>query len=823
MFSHHLTFARSAFLKHKSHTALNLCGLTIAMTACLLTMLYVEDELSYDRYHQHASNLFRLAGGHNARTPGPPAAYLKQYYPEVADAVRLRSTIATWLVASGDVEAYEDRIYWTEGSLFNVFTIPLSSGDPATSLTSPDQAVISESMARKYFGNKDPMGEVLRLDNTFSFTISGVMEDFPIHSHFTPDMFLSFTSGERGGIDSVWATAVYYTYLRLHDGSSASAVESRLQTYVNTEVNSSNRRGIADYQFELQPMTSIHLYSNLINELETNGSITYVYILITGAGFLLLIALVNFINLSLVHATARIKEAGLMNILGAGRVRIVLQNVTGFMLISGLNLVLTVVLVCLSLPTFNALTGKALSLDFTEQSTILLGLVVLAAFTGLISGGGVVLVLSGVRPMDALSNRISAVFDYPLLKRTLVTVQFALSAILITCTGVVYGQLRYMLDQPLGFDKKGLIVVPLILDFFDGEIKITEDGGIEKKRQTLKNEIVRSPHITNVGFASYVPGLAPGRGALTDTMIRVIDEKNTSGPEFMRILDVDEVFFETLGVYRIFGSYPKPVAPVIVSVAEAMDPGFRPPSPPVQEVVLNETAAQRLGWSSPEAAMDRRIDMIWQSSRRPARIVGVVEDTHFRPLSHPIEPLVYRATTGTYMVVRLQPGNEAAALEDLNRIWRSHYPQIPLSYTFLEDNIDRMYEPVERLGEILVICALLAVVLTALGVLNLVSLTLRQRTKEIGIRKIHGAEVPQIVWMLSKEFLVMAAVACVIACPIAYLVMMSWLQDFAYRTGPSPLLFLSVGLAIMVIATAAVGVYVLKGARSNPVDSLRYE
>ena len=823
MLSNNIKIARRAFLKIRFHTVLNLCGLTIAMTACVLTMLFVHDEFSYDRYHQHANDLYRLTSGHNARTPGPPAAYLKQYYPEIANAVRLRSTIATWLVASSDVEAYEERIYWAEGLIFDVFSIPLVRGDPVTALTSPDQAVISESMARKYFGNEDPIGEVLRLDNTFSFTISGVMEDFPVHSHFTADMLLSFTQGERGGMDNLWGTANYYTYLRLHDGSTAPDVESRLQTYLNTEINPANRRYIQDYRFELQPVTSIHLYSNLINELEINGSITYIYVLITGAGFLLLIALVNFINLSLVHATARIKEAGLMNILGAGRIRIVLQYVTGSMLISGLNLVLTIVLILLSLPVFNALTGKALTLDFTDQGVILLGLVALAAFTGLVSGGGVALVLYGVRPMDALSNRISATFDHPLLKRTLITVQFVLSAILITCTGVVHGQLRYMLDQPLGFDKQGLIVSPLILEFFDAEIKITADGRIEEKSQTLKNEIVRSPHITDVAFASYVPGLAPGRGALTDTMIRVFDKQNTASPVFMRILDVDEAFFETLGVNRVFGSYPKPVASVTVSLAEAMASGFRPPSPPIQEVVLNETAAQRLGWASPEAAMDRRIDMIWQSSRRSARIVGVVEDTHFRSLSHPVEPLVYRATSGTYMIARLQPGSEAAAIEDLKKIWQSHYPQIPLSYTFLEDNINRMYEPVERLGGILVLCALLATVLTGLGVLNLVSLTLRQRTKEIGIRKIHGAEVPQIVWMLSREFLVMACAAVLIAWPIAYLVMMFWLQDFAYRTAPSPALFLSVGLGVVAIATAAVGVYVLKGARSNPVDALRYE
>ena len=795
--------------------AINVIGLTIAMTTCVLTMLYVEDELSYDKHHQYAPNLFRLTSGHNARTPGALGASLNQSYPEIAGVVRLRSTIATWLVTAGDTKAYEERVYWAENSLFDVFTIPLVRGDPATALKNPNQSVISESMARKYFGSKDPIGEVIRLDNTFSFTVTGVMADFPPHSHFTPDMFLSFIQEERREMDNNWGIANFYTYLRLHERSTALNVVSKLRDYVDTKVKSVVRQGMQDYRFELQPVTSIHLRSNLLNELETNGSIAYVYILVTGAGFLMLIALVNFVILSMVHSTARAKETALMNILGAGRGYIVLKHMTGSLLISGLTLVLTLVLVSFSLPAFNALTGKTLDLEFARLGVILLGVTVLAALTGLVSGGGVALVVSGSRPMDALTGRISDTFDYPMLKRSLVTVQFALSVFMIISTGVVFGQLRFMLNQPLGFEKTGLIVTPLTLDFFGYEY--TADGIIEKS-QSLKNELLRSPHITDVAFANYVPGLAPGRGAFMETMVRVIDELNAVDTGFMRVLDVDENFLRTLGVNLIFGSYPKPVAPVYTKANRSSK---IIQTKPLLDVVLNETAIEHLGWTSPEVAIDRRIDMILPDSRLPGRIVGVVQNTHFRSLSHPVEPLVYRVTGGTYMVVRLQPGSEPSALDDLERIWRSQYPNVPPVYSFLDDTIKRLYEPVERLGIILVLCALLATTLTILGLLNLVSLTLHQRTKEIGIRKTHGASVPQIAWMLSKEFVVMAAVTSAIACPIAYLVMSNWLQDFAYRTAPAPVLFLSVVMAVVVMTAAAVGVHVLKGARSNVVDALR--
>ena len=814
MFSHHFTITLRSFLKQRSHTIINVMGLAIAMAACVLTLLYIKDEWTYDTHHKHTPQVFRLINGNNVRTPGAAGSTLKTSFPEVASAVRMRATRAIWLIRFGDREFYEDRVYWTEPSLFDVFTIPLLKGNPETALEGQYKAVISESMARKYFGDADPMGEVMRLDNTYSFTITGVMEDFPGHTHFTSDMFLSFGT-ELDYMDNWWI-ATYYTYLRLNDQSLGPDLASKFQAYFNSDIRPANPQSIRDYRFALQPLTSIHLRSNLLNELESNSSMTYLYTLMTGAVFLLLIACINFINLSMVQSTARAKEVGLMKVFGADRSRIVVQYLSGSVLISGLVLLLAVLLARISLPSFNAVTGKALSMDFTQHLDIWLGLIAISVLVGVLSGSFPAMVLSGYRPMDALSRRLSQAIDYPFVKRSLITVQFALSVILITSTGVVYSQLQYMINEPTGFEKSNVIVVPLISGFFVEADESNSSEGPQQVRmrssEGFQNELLQSSHITGVSLSNYVPGLAPGRGTIGETMVRRGEGSDVPVSSSIRIVNVEHDFFETLDMNLVLGANLKPRDMRM----------FNPFA--VLEIVLNETAVRHLGWTSPEEALDKPIELVNPQFVSRGRVVGVVQDTHFRSLYQPVEPMVFLSSSfGEHMSVRLQPGSTASALEDLGRIWQSHYPAIPLFYSFLEDDIDMLYRPEERLGTLLGICALLAIVLTYLGLFNLVSLTMHQRTKEIGVRKILGATRPQLVQLLSKEFVAMSIAGSFIAWPVAYLAMDSWLRDFAYRTVPSPALFFLAGLAVLAIATATVGLHVLRAARSNPVEALRYE
>lgn len=811
---HTLKITARTFLRYRSHTFLNVTGLAIGMAACVLTMLYIKDEWTYDTHHESEFQVFRLINGNNTRMPGAAASALKQNFPEVASAVRMRATRAIWLVRFGDREFYEDRVYWTEPSLFDVFTIPLLKGNPATALEGQNKAVISESMARKYFGDADPMGEVMRLDNTYSFTITGVMEDFPGHTHFTADMFLSFGT-ELNFIDNWWS-ATYYTYLRLNDHRLAPELTSKFQAFFDSEIRPANRQSIQDYRFSLQPLTSIHLHSNLLNELESNSSAAYLYTLVTGAVFLLLIACINFINLSMVQSAARAKEVGLMKVFGADRSRIVAQYLSGSVLVSGLVLALAVLMARLLLPAFNLVTGKTLTMGFTQHFDVWFGLIVVSVLVGVLSGSFTAIVLSGFRPMDALSRRLSATIDYPFVKRILITVQFALSIILIISTGVVYSQLVYMLDEPPGFQKSDVVVVPLISGFHIQVDNANSSEGPQQFRirssEGFQFELLQSPHVTDISLSDYVPGLAPGRGMIGEAMVRRGGGSDLPASSSIRIVNVEADFFETLDMDLVLGVNLKPRETTFFNPLAVLD------------VVLNETAVRHLGWPSIDAALHETVEMVYPQFVVRGSVVGVVEDAHFRTLYQPIEPMVFLSgSQGEHMSVRLQPGSTASALEDLNRVWRSHYPEIPLVYSFLEDDIDLLYLPEERLGTLLGICALFATALTVLGLFNLVSLTMHQRTKEIGVRKILGATRPQLVRLLSKEFVIMAITGSVIAWPIAFLAMDGWLRDFAYRIALSPVLFFLVGLAVLVIATATVGLHVLKAARSNPVEALRYE
>ncbi len=795
-----------SFLKHRSHTMLNIAGLAIGLTACLLTLLYIKDEMAYDTHHVNAERVFRVIDGNNARTPGAVAVSLNRYFSEVAATVRMRATRAIWLMQHGDRAFYEDEVYWTEPTLFDVFTIPLLKGNPDTALEGDNKAVISESMARKYFGDQDPLGQVLRADKTFSFTVTGVMADFPTHSHFKAGIFLSFPYGELNMMNN-WFSPTYYTYIRLTDRNLASVFTAKFQAFMDNEIKPANQQFIQDYTFSLQPMTSIHLRSRLLNELEVNSSMAYLYTLVTGVVFLLLIASINFINFTLVHSAARTKEAGLMKIFGADRSDIIRQHLGGSLLITCMVLALAVLLAYVALPVFNSITGKALTLGLSQHVEVWLGLIVIAAVVGAVSGGFPGLVLSRYSPMLSLQNRIGTGFDYPSVKRVLITLQFTLSIMLIISSGVVYGQLRFMVNAPQGYDRSNVLVVPLILAFFG-----QGQGQEGRSSNGFQEELLRSPHITSVSLSDYVPGLDPGRGTIGEAMVRREDGGIVQSSRSSRLLRVEHDILETLKMNLVRGSFLKDK-----DLPAVYDPTL------VHDVVLNETAVQHLGWSSNEAAIDQIVEVVYPWNVSRLRVLGVVRDTHFRSLYQPVEPMVFFNGIGEHMTIRLQPGNTAGALEDLDRTWHVHYPDIPLVHSFLEDDIDRLYDPERRLGVLLGICALLAAVLTFLGQFNLVSLTIQQRTKEIGIHKIAGASVTQLVQLLSREFVVMSGVACLIAWPIAYLVMASWLQDFAYRISTSPVLFLLVGIAVLFIAVVTVCGHVLRIAPSNPVEALRYE
>jgi len=408
-------------------------------------------------------------------------------------------------------------------------------------------------------------------------------------------------------------------------------------------------------------------------------------------------------------------------------------------------LVCSILLSRLFLPAVNSWSGKNVTFGLAVEVTRWVGMIAIVALTGIVSGGGIALVLSGTRPTAAISNRLSGTIDYPFIKRMLITAQFTMSVTLIISTIVVYGQLRYMSVQPVGFDQSNVIVIPLNLGFiYDHNPNNQQVTGLRSSKP-FENELLRLPYFTEVSKADHVPGLPPGRGRLWDAMVSGVNEERVLGSTFMRVLQSEHDFFQTLGMRLVFGSYPDPVDLTNYNVFG------------VRKVFLNETAVRHLGWSMSPSVLDRSIDMYLSNVTVPGRVVGVVEDTHFRSLFHPMEPMLFIPEIGgEHMIVRMNPGNADRATEELARIWQTHYPDMPLLYSFLDQNIEQLYEPLARLGNVLLLCAFLAAILTILGLINMLSLAIQQRTNEFGISSILGATMPLVERLLSKEFVIMA-------------------------------------------------------------------
>lgn len=801
---HHLKITIRALTKQKSNTILNIGGITVGMAMCILTLMYIQDELKYDTHHEHANDVFRMINGNNARTPGAASVSLGQNFPEVVSTVRLRATRAIWLMQHGDRAFYEDKVYWTEGSLFDVFTIPLVKGNKTNTLDGIGKVVISESVARKYFGDEDPIGKVLRADNTWNFVVTAIMEDFPVNSHFDAGFFLSF-GNELSYIDNWWAPN-YYTYVRMNEGNQASNLEDKFQQYFDATVKPSNSTWIQDYKFSLQPLTTIHLRSRLLNELEVNSSVNYIFALVSGAIFLLLIATINFVNLSMVHSADQVKEVGLMKVFGADRIQIFKQYMVASLTMVLLVLILALILTYLALPLFNWLTGRTFTFGVTEDLEIWLGLVFVALIVGVVSGGFPALVMSGVHPLNALGSRISHSVDFPLVKRILIIIQFSLSSILIISTCVVYYQIQYMLTKPQGFNETNVINVPLITGFFPGGVLIPPSG--------FKTDLLRSPDILSVSFSTYVPALEPARGTMGDGMVRTRAGNNLTSSRSVRFVGVEHDYINTLGLRLVHGRFLRHRSLATYSAFGPL---------PVIELVLNETAVRHLGWTSPESAVDQTIDIVYPQSTQRGRVVGVVADAHFRSSYQPVEPMIFTNGIGEHMMVRFQEGKMDSALDFLNRTWQSYFPEIPVIYSLLEGDIDRLYIPEKRLGLLIGVSTVLAAVLTFLGLFNLVSLTTKQRTKELGIRKTMGATVTKLIQLLSRQFVIMAAIAILIAWPSAYLITAVWLQDFAYRVSPPLVVYVLVSLGVMLVIIATIAFHVMKEAPLNPVEALRYE
>ncbi len=805
MLKNYLKIAFRNLLNNKGYTAINVFGLGLGLATCLLIVLYVSDELSFDKHHRSADRLFRVAmEARNekwAGTPGPLAAGLQSDFPEVKSVARVLkfSGMDRMLLENRNggqiTRFYENNGYYADSTLFDVLTYDFKYGNAREALSRPNTLILSEQVAEKLFGSVDPVGKVIRVGLTFGdfdYTVTGVYRNNK-KSHIDARFFLSMQNGDMGGwvaSQNNWAiNNIFHTYVKLREGTDPAAFESKLTPFLN-------RHGAADLkalgiskELFIQPVTDIYLKSNIGNEIAPNGSMTYLYIFGSIAVFLLLIACINFMNLSTARSEKRAKEVGVRKVLGAVRNALVYQFLGESMMLAALALAIAVLVVQLLLPYFNDLTGK--NLDMFVHPAFLYWMTGITLFTGLVAGLYPAFYLSSFRPVSVLKGRLANIASAALLRKGLVVFQFTVSIILILGAIVIGQQLSFLQNQNLGFDKEQKLVVP-----FRNE-KATANFN------AFREEVLRIPGVETATSGSVYPGIEN-----IEDLLFYAENKTVHDAVDIHFATVGDDYVETLGLKMAAGR----------SFTKAF-------SGDSSSIILNETAVRELGYDV-GSVIGKNVFFELAGQRRSLQVVGVVKDFNFRSLHEGIKP--YALTTSItdkyqYFIANVKTKDYAGVAASLGAVWKKLNPDIPFTYSFLDQDFQKNYEKERRTGSIVLYFTCIAVIIACLGLFGLAAFSAERRTKEIGVRKVLGASVGSIVSMLSGEFLSLVCVALVIATPVAWWGMREWLQGFAYQVGIQWWIFPVTGLFAILVALLTVGFQSVKAALMDPVKSLKRE
>jgi len=789
MIRNYLKTALRNLARHKGYSLINIAGFAIGIACCIFIFLWVQDELSYDRFHENVDDLYRVVE-HQVQTDGtvfpiartqyPVGQAFADDFPEVINFTHF-SSASRALISQGEKSYYESGLAFVDPSFFEMFSFLLVQGDPRTALSDRESILISEEMAAKYFEGTDPLGQILTLENALDFKVTGVFKNTPSNSHLQFSFLGNFENFiDIAGYTKSWNSNNFYTYVQLAKNTDYLDVNEKIYNYIQKIEPESTL-----IKYLLQPVKDIHLRSYFQIDLGGVSAKTakYVYLFSIIAVIVLLIACVNFINLTTARSSGRSLEIGIRKVVGAHRTSLIRQFIGESLLLSGIALVLAIGLVLILLPAFNSLSGKSLSLATLNLPVLLSGLLALFFVTGFLSGGYPAFLLSAIQPVSAIKGTFKAGSGKSSFRKVLVTFQFSLSIALVIGTLVVYRQLNYVQSRNLGYQK-------------DHIIYLMGSGPFWQKYAAFKEELLQYPDITGVTASSDVPTYTVHSTTGVDW-----DGKPPEDRVLFTQFVVDYDYFETLDLEIVQGrSFSKEFS------TDAKE-GF----------ILNETAARLTGYEDPIG----KSFALWNT---PGKIIGVVKDYHFKSLHTAIEPLVhYMWRTNTYAFIKIESGRTAGSLKTIEKVYEKHNPGYPFQFFFLDEELNRLYLSDQRTGRVFQSFMFLALFISCLGLFGLASYMAEQRTKEIGIRKILGASVSGIFLLLLKEFAKWVIVANAIAWPMAYLVMNRWLQSFAYRTEIALWIFAVSGTCGFVVAVATVSYQSLKASVSNPVDSLRYE
>ena len=809
MFKNYFKIAFRNLWKNKGYSAINIIGLAMGIATCLLITLYVLDELRFDRFNNKADRIYRINadikfGGEEQKlavAPDPMAFTMVKDYPEVENAVRFRN-YGPSLVKKGNENIKEERVIYTDSTLFDVFTLPMIAGNPKKALAEPNTVVISETIANKYFNSTNVLGKTLRFDNRNEFKITGVIKDVPENSHFKFDFFVSLAGVEEAR-QNIWLSFNFNTYLLLRKDADVRSFKRKfdemLEKYMFPQalellkINAEDFKKSGNYvNLSLIPLTDIHLRSDRIAELGPNSDIQIVYIFSIIAVFILLVACVNFMNLSTARSANRAKEVGIRKVLGTQRKNLVSQFLTEAVVMSLIAFVFAIAITLLLLPHLNQLSLKNITLSIQEHPVLFPLLIGFAIMVGLLAGSYPAWYLSAFRPIQVLKGTLAGGFKRSYLRSSLVVFQFFISIVLIISTIIIYNQLNYIRNKKIGFNKEQVILVR------DAYV-------LDKKAETFKQEVLKYPEIVSGTKSGYLPVSNSGRD--NESLFpegQIENDKAVS----TQVWTVDQDYVKTMGMQIVTGRDFSTEFPTDSSA-----------------IILNETAVKLFGFSG--NPLGRKVTELVDLNAKTTRdytVIGVVKNFNFESLRQNIGSLCMKIGNDPGTIsFRMKTADMAQTIGRIKTTWKSIAPNEPFTYSFLNDEFENMYRSEQRSGKIFISFAVLAIIIACLGLFGLAAYAAEQRTKEIGIRKVLGATVSNIVTMLSKDFLKLVLIASIIAFPVAWWFMNKWLEDFAYRIQISWWVFVLASFVSIFIAIITVSFQAIKAALTNPVKNLRTE
>ena len=784
------------FKKDKWYTLLNVLGLTIGITFSLFLLFYVSDELSYDQHQKNAGRLYRIntyiqekdKNTDWALSQLPLGPQVKKDYGEVEEMARFISRERT-LFKNGENNFYETKVYYADSTVFKVFDHRFLEGTAATALNAPFNIVLTKSRAEKYFGKGRPaVGKTLKTVYD-TYKVTGVVEDIPKNSHFRYDMLVSMSTYPAEYLNSpyAWGNFGNFTYVLLKPGTDPQAFNKKLATVYTKFVEPIFKQFNVSMRYDVQNITAIHLHSNLQYEPEELGSMSYVWTFSAVAFFMLLIACINYMNLTTARSARRAKEIGIRKVSGSSRSQLVAQFLTESLLTALVAVLLSVLLMLLLLPVFNSLSGKEFGWTTVLQPFHLLLLLGIALFTGLVGGSYPALYLSGFKPVSILKGSLSKASGNVTLRRSLVVLQFAISMVMLICTWVVYAQLSYMRQKDLGFSKDAVMTVT---------INTGEDE--RGKIAAMNNEFRSLPGIKEVGTGNSYPG-----GPNLNLNLFTVQTNSGFVDKGIECYSIDERFLPTLGVKMVKGR------------------NFEGPSDTLHSIVVNEAMVRQFAWTEP---IGKRVKFPGDTSGNYLEVIGVFNDFNQKSLYNPIAPLLlFYGPNGNMIQLKWNPAGLSNGLAKVEGIWKKYFPQLPFEYKFLDEDFNSQYTADQKRGKIFAAFSILTIIITCLGLLGLTAFTTQQKQKEISIRRVMGASILQVATLTTANYLWLALISVFIAFPVGWYFMNNWLKVFPYNTGLSVLPFLVSALVIVVTASATAMFYSAKAALANPAVNLRTE